>query len=301
MRRRTLMGGIAALALPASAASPLRVVASFTILADLVRQIGGDRVQVSSLVGPEQDMHVFDPRASDVQAVGRGDVMVINGLGLEPWAERLAKAAGFKGRGVVASRGVAALKAGHRHGAESGAAHTHGAEDPHAWQDVANVKLYAANIRDGLTDADPAGAAAYATATTTLLDRLTALEVEIRGAFLAIPRAARTVVTSHEAFSYYGDAYDIDFLAPQGLTTAGEPTPRQIAALVAQIRARKVRALFIEKLGRSPLLAQVARETGVRIGGELYSDALSAPGGPAATYEAMMRHNTRMIAEALRA
>lgn len=299
MRRRMLLGGLTALPFSASAATPLRVVASFTILADLARQIGGPRVEVVSLVGPEQDMHGFDPKPSAVQAVGRADVMLINGLGLEPWAERLGRAAGFKGRGIVASRGVAALKGGHKHGAGT-SGHSHGSEDPHAWQDVGNVKRYAANIREGLAAADPAGAATYQANTTALLDRLGALEVEIRGAYLAIPRPARTVVTSHEAFSYYGDAYDIDFLAPQGLTTAGEPTPRQIAALVNQIKTRKVRALFIEKLGRSPLLAQVARETGVRIGGELYSDALSAADGPAATYEAMMRHNTRMIAEALR-
>jgi zinc/manganese transport system substrate-binding protein len=294
-----MLGGLAALAFPAAAATPLRVVASFTILADLIRQVGGARVEVAALVRPEQDMHAFDPRPSDVAAVARADVVVINGLNLEPWAERLAGAAGFKGRGVVASRGVVALKGGHHHGGESGAPHDHGAQDPHAWQDVANVKLYAANIRDGLAAADPAGAAAYQAGAAALLERLTALDVDIRGAYLAIPREARTVVTSHEAFSYYGDAYDIDFLAPQGLSTATEPTPKQIAALVNQIRTRKVRALFIEKLGRSPLLAQVARETGVKIGGELYSDALSAPEGPAATYEAMMRHNTRLIAGAL--
>lgn len=297
-RRAALAGSLAFVATPLRAAPAIRVVASFSILADLVTQIGGDRVAVTALVGPEHDLHGYDPRASDVQAVGRAQAMVINGFNIEPWAERVTKSAGFKGTSIVASRGVTALKAGGPN--HAGHSHDRGQQDPHAWQNVANVKLYAGNIRDGLIAADPAGAPAYTAAATSLIDRLTALDSDIRSAYLPIPRAARTVITSHDAFSYYGAAYDIDFLAPQGLSTTEEPTPRQIATLIAQVKAKNARALFLEKLGRSPLLQQVSRETGVVIGGELYSDALSVPSGPAATYETMMRHNTRLISEALR-
>lgn len=300
LARRTLLAA-PALLLPraAAAAAPLKVVASMSIIADLVRQVGGARVAVTALIGPEQDAHGYQPRPSDGSAIAAAGLMVINGIGLEPWAERLAAAAGYRGQGVVASRGIRPLIAGegHHHGAEH--EHDHGAFDPHAWQEVANVKAYVTNIRDGLVAADPAGVQAYQAAATQYLDRLNRLELDIQAAWLPIPREQRKVVTSHDAFTYYGDAYGVDFLAPQGLSTEGEPSARDFAALIAQIRAEKVRALFIENISRSTLLEQVARETGVRVGGTLYSDALSRPDGPAATYEAMMRHNTRLLTQAL--
>ncbi|MCX7382127.1 MAG: zinc ABC transporter substrate-binding protein [Alphaproteobacteria bacterium] len=301
--RRTMLAGLPLLpiALPggARAEGKLRVVASFSIIADLVAQVGGARVTVAALVGPDQDMHAFQPRPSDAQAIAAADLLVINGLGLEPWAERLAAAAGYRKAGVVASRGVKALVGGHRHHG-GGQAHDHGAFDPHAWQDVANVRLYVANIRDGLIAADPAGAAAYRAAAVAYLARLDRLELDIKAAFLPIPRTQRLIVTSHEAFNYYGDAYDVDFLAPRGLSSDHEPSAKEIAALVAQIRAEKVRALFLENTAAPGLLRQIARETGVAIGGTLYGDALTGPGGKAASYEAMMRHNTATIVAALR-
>jgi zinc/manganese transport system substrate-binding protein len=227
--------------------------------------------------------------------------MVINGLGFEGWAERLAKSAGFRGAAVVASRGVQALRAaesGHGHG--HGHGHAHGALDPHAWQEVANVKLYVGNIRDGLIAADRANAAAYTAGASAYLARLDALEAEIIAAWAAIPRGARRIVTSHDAFTYYGDAYGVDFAAPQSALSGNDPTPREMAGLIAQIRKENVRALFLENISAGQVLAQISRETGVRIGGRVYSDALSAPGGPAPDYIAMMRHNTRMFTEALR-
>ncbi len=299
LSRRTLLAAPALLLPRAAAAAPLKVVASMSILADLVRQLGGDRVTVLSLIGPEQDAHGFQPRPSDGSAIAAAGLMVINGIGLEPWAERLAAAAGYRGQGVVASRGIRPLIAGEGHHHGGGHAHDHGAYDPHAWQEVANVKLYVGNIRDGLAAADPAGAQAYRAAAAAYLDRLDRLELDIKAAWLPIPRARRKIVTSHDAFTYYGDAYDVDFLAPQGLSTDGEPSARELAALIAQIRAEGVRALFVENISRATLVQQVARETGVAIGGTLYSDALSRPDGPAATYEAMMRHNTQLLTAAL--
>lgn len=279
---------------------PKRVVTSFTILGDLAQQIGEGRVIVRPLAGPDRDLHGFEPRPSDLQAVGQADVMVINGLGLEGWAERVVKTAGFRGKAVVASKGVKVLRTGHKHGAGHAHSHAHGSFDPHAWQDVANAKLYATNIRDGLVAADPAQRAAYETATIRLLDRLDMLDREIRDLLAPIPRTQRRAVTSHEAFAYFADAYDIDMLAVSGTWRDSEPSARELAALAAQVKTQRIRALFLENGGGSAAIQALSRETGVRIGGRLYADALSAPDGEAASYIDMMRHNARAIAAALR-
>lgn len=306
LSRRGMLAGIAGTTVAgvARAAEPMPVVASFSILADLTREAGGPFVRVSALVGPDQNAHAYQPRPSDARAMAEARVMVINGLGFEGWAERLAQSAGFRGTAVVASRGVKALRAaetGHSH-----AGHNHtgdgaqGAVDPHAWQEVANVKRYVANIRDGLATADPANRAGYTAAAANYLARLDALEAEITAAWAAIPRTARRIVTSHDAFTYYGDAYGVDFAAPQSALSANDPTPREMAALVAQIRRDKVRALFLENISAGQVLAQISRETGVHVGGRVFSDALSGPDGPAGSYITMMRHNTRMFTGALR-
>lgn len=298
--RRALLGAPFVIAGAASAQAPLPVVASFAILADIVARVGGARVRVTALAGPGQELHGFQPRPSDAQAVAAARVFVINGLGLEPWAERLGRAAGFKGVGVVASKGVKALVAGvARHGG-GGKAHDHGLHDPHAWQDVANVRLYVANIRDGLIAADPAGAEAYRAGATAYLDRLAVLDADIKAAFLPIPRARRRIVTSHEALNYYADAYDLDILAPRGLSSEQDPSAAEVAALIGQMRRDGITALFLEAGANPALLRQVARDTGARIGATLYPDTLTAADGPAGSYEAMMRYNTARIVEALK-
>ena len=302
MIRPTRRAVLAALLTTPAAAQPApkRVVASFSILADIVQRIGERRVSVRVLAGPDQDLHGFEPRPSDIQSVAQADVMVINGLGLEGWAERIAAAAGFKGTAVVASRGVVALKSGHKHGPGAAAADSHGAFDPHAWQDVANAKRYAANIRDGLAAADPGNAAAYAAAANRYFAELDTLDAEIRTLFDAIPRQRRRAVTSHEAFAYFADAYGVDMLAIAGTWRDAEPSARELAALTAQVKRQQIRALFLESAGNPAALRALAFETGITIGGNLYPDALSPPGGPADTYLAMMRHNARTIAAALR-
>jgi len=309
MLRRRMLGALPVLLWAGTAraqgAPALPVVSSFSILADLVRQVGGARVRVTSLVGPNQDAHAFQPRPSDVRTVGDARVMVINGLGFEEWAEKLVQSAGFRGVPVVATRGVKALRAGesghsHGHGGAGGHGHGHGALDPHAWQEVANVKLYVANIRDGLANADPAGAAAYAVAAAAYTAELDRLEADIRAAWAPIPRERRRVITSHDAFVYYGDAYGVDFRAPQNALSAADPTPRQIAGLIEEIRRNNIRALFVESISNGQVLQQIARETGARIGGKVYSDALSDANGPAPGYIAMMRFNTRQFTDTLR-
>jgi zinc/manganese transport system substrate-binding protein len=284
---RRLLLALPLLPVAARAAAPLSVVASFSILADLVTAVGGARVQVKALVGPNQDLHEFEPRPSDAMAIGAADLFFVNGLGIEGWAIRLSQATHARRPPVVASRGVKAR--GNADGT-----------DPHAWQDVGNAIIYVANIRDALAAADPAGAADYRAAAGAYIAQLRTLDAEVRATFAAIPRAQRRVVTTHDALGYYGAAYGIDFHAPQGFSTENEPSAKALAGLIAQVKREHIRALFLENVGPDVLLATVSRETGVHIGGQLFSDALSPPDGPAATYVAMIRHNTALLAEALR-
>lgn len=281
----------------AQTAEKVKVLASFSILGDLVRQVGGEHVDVDLLVGPNVDMHSFQPSPADSRKLSGAKLVVINGLGLEGWADRLVKAAGYRGARLVASKGVKALS-GHEHGHGEGG---HGRYDPHAWQDARNVKVYVTNIRDALIGADPANKAAYQQNAEDYLGRLDALDRDIRASFADIPKERRRVITTHEAFDYYGDAYDVEFLAAQGVSGDAEPSARDIARLIQQIKKEKITAIFVENVSGARLLDRIAKETGAKVGGTLYSDALSAPGGPGATYIDMMRYNTRAITDALRA
>jgi zinc/manganese transport system substrate-binding protein len=284
---------------PATAQDKVRVVASFSILGDLVRQVGGDRVEVSLLVGPNTDMHGFQPTPAHAKAVAAARLVVINGLGLEGWADRLVKSAGYKGARVVATKGVKALSAeieGHGHNHK----HKHSDRyDPHAWQEVANVKFYVANIRDALVGVDPAGKATYEQNAAAYLQKLDALEAEIKQLLAGLPEKQRRVITSHDAFHYFGDAYGVEFLAAQGAGGETQPSARDVARLIQQIRKEGVKAIFVENISNPRVIEQIARETGVKLGGTLYSDALSDANGPAPTYIDMIRHNAKTIAAAL--
>jgi zinc/manganese transport system substrate-binding protein len=285
---------------PAQAADKVKVVASFSILADLVRQVGGDRVEVMALAGPNADMHVFQPTPADAKTLAAANLAVVNGLGFEGWADRLVKSSGYKGQAIVASKGIKSRAADeHKHG-HGGKGHAHGKSDPHAWQAVANVKTYVANIRDALIAVDAAGKEDYEKAAATYLKQLDALEAEISKAFADIPKPKRRVITSHDAFAYYGNAYGIAFLSPQGVTGDSEPTAKDVAALIRQIKREKVKAVFVENISSPRVIESIAKESGVSMGGTLYSDALSDPSGPAGTYIDMMRHNTRLFAEAMK-
>jgi zinc/manganese transport system substrate-binding protein len=278
----------------------VKVVASFSILGDLVRQVGGDRVEVALLVGPNTDMHGFQPTPAHAKAVAAAKLVVINGLGLEGWADRLVKSAGYKGARVVATKGVKALSAeteGHGHNHK----HKHSDRyDPHAWQEVANVKIYVGNIRDALIAVDPAGKATYEKNTADYLQKLDALEAEIKQMLSGLPEKQRRVITSHDAFHYFGDAYAVEFLAAQGAGGETQPSARDVARLIQQIRKEGVKAIFVENISNPRIIEQIARETGVKLGGTLYSDALSDANGPAPTYIDMMRHNAKTIAAALK-
>ena len=313
-RRRPLRRALAATALAlllapaAHAAGEVPVVASFSILGDLVRQVGGDRVAVQTLVGPGQDAHVFQPAPSDARKLAQARLLVVNGLGYEGWLDRLAQAAGYQGPRVVATQGVRALKgagADHDHDHDDDHdhdhdGHAHGGADPHAWQSVANAQIYVQNISKGLCAADPAGCAGYRANAARTQAELKALDADIRTAWRGVAAAQRKVITSHDAFAYYARAYGVRFMAPQGVSTESEPSARGVARLVRQIRAEGIKALFVEKLADPRLIQQIARETGVQPSGELYSDSLSPEGGPATSYQAMMRHNTQALVKAIK-
>ncbi|HEX8664007.1 MAG TPA: metal ABC transporter substrate-binding protein [Beijerinckiaceae bacterium] len=290
--------GFGALAVAASAqerpAEKPKVVATFSILGDLVRNVGGDRVEVATLVGPDGDAHVYSPTPADGRRLADAALVVANGLKLEGWMGRLIKSSGTKARVVEAAKGVQPIKA-----EEHGHDHGHAEVDPHAWQSVANAKIYVANIRDGLIAADPAGQAAYEANAAAYLARLDALDAEIKAAVEAIPKDRRKIITSHDAFGYFQKAYGIAFIAPQGVSTEAEASAKDVGNIIRQIRREKIPAVFLENVSDPRLAQRIAKESGARIGGRLYSDALSGAGGPAGTYIDMMRHNIRALGAAL--
>ena len=296
-RRRFGVGlalGGALMALPAFGQRKLKVVASFTILADLVAAVGGERIELATLVGADKDAHTYQPTASDSRLVAGAQVLVINGLGFEPWADRLAAAASFRGRRVVATADVPRARhlAGEHHhdgkGADAGA-------DPHMWHDVALARRYVAAIARGLAEADPAGAGDYRRRAEAYDRRLADLDAWVRQQIATVPAAKRRVITGHDAFHYFARAYGVTFRAPQGLSTAQEASARDVARLIRQIRREGIRAIFIENMSNPKLIEQIAREAGGVVGPELFVDALSTPGGPADTYEKMFRHNVAAL------
>jgi zinc/manganese transport system substrate-binding protein len=281
----------------------LPVVASFSILGDFVARVGGERVVVTTLVGPNGDAHVYEPTPADARNVAGAKLVVVNGFGFEGWLKKLAKASGTRAPIVEATKGITPREMAEE--PEEGRAkggdghHDHGAADPHAWQAVGNVKTYVANIRDALTAADPAGKAVYEANAAAYTAEIEALEAEVKAAVAKIPADKRRVITNHDAFGYFAAAYGIAFLAPQGMSTEGEATPKAVAKLIRQIKAEKITAVFIENMSDERLVKRIAQETGVTPGGTLYADALSPKGGPAPTYVDMVRHNVSALTKAM--
>ena len=282
---------------PALAQEKIKVVATFSILGDLVKNVAGDRASVQTLVGADGDAHVYAPSPADARTLTEAKVIFANGLGFEGWITRLVKASGTKATVVTAARGVKPRRTAGAH--SHGDSHAHSEADPHAWQAVSNAKIYVANIRDGLTQADPDGRAVYESNASAYLARLDVLEQEVREAVARIPPERRRIITTHDAFGYFNAAYGIDFVAPQGVSTESEASARDVARIITQIKKLKVPAVFLENVSDSRLIKRIADETGAKIGGTLYSDALTAESGPAPTYIEMMRHNIRTLAEAL--
>jgi zinc/manganese transport system substrate-binding protein len=283
----------------AQATAPVKAVASFSILGDLVRQVGGERVAVEVLVGPGSDAHVFQPTPAQAKLVGQAQIVFSNGLGFEGWMSRLLGTAGYKGRHVVASRGIKPLHNEEAGGHPHTSGHGHEEADPHAWQSVPNVMVYVGNIAKGLCEADASGCDSYQRNAATYNAGLKALDTDIRAIWAAIPATQRKVITSHDAFGYYASAYGVKFLAPQGVSTDSEASAKGVAQLVRQIKKEQIKALFVESISDPRLIAQIGRETGVKPAGELFSDSLSDAKGPAPSYLTMMRFNTTALTQAV--
>jgi len=297
LRKLLAAAGIASAALLSNAsfaAEPLPVVASFSILGDLVRAVGGERVSVTTLVGPDEDAHVFEPRPADARAIVQSRLLVVNGLGYEPWVKKLARSAGYQGETVVASRGVKARLMGEEKGHDD-KGHPHDETDPHAWQNPSNVMLYVRNLSVALSKADPAGSAIYQANTDAYVKELQTLDAWAKAQFAAIPPASRKVITSHDAFGYFAAQYQIKFLAPQGVSTDAQASAKGVAQLIKQIQRERIRAVFVENMSNPKLLAQLGKDAGVTVGPALYVDALSAAGGPADSYLKLMRHNVTQL------
>jgi len=282
---------LGALGTSAALSAPIDVVASFSILGDMVGRVGGDRVALTTIVGPNADTHVYDPTPADAAAVGKAKVFFVSGLGFEGWMDRLVEATGYKGALVVASEGVSS-----RQMDEDGETIT----DPHAWQSLSNGLIYVDNISKGLCAADPEGCPTYEANARSYEAEITALDAEVKAQIASVPEAKRKVITTHDAFGYFGAAYGVQFEAPEGVSTESEASAADVAKLIEQIRSEGVSALFIENMSDGRLIEQIARETGAKLGGELYADALSRPDEGAATYLDMFRHNVSLLVPAMK-
>lgn len=310
-RSALLFSVITLTSLPAGQAfaEPLKVVASFTVIADFAKNVGGDRIALTTLVGPDGDAHVYEPKPADAAAVAAADVVLVNGLHFEGFLQRLVDASATRATVVELAKGVETIGMNpefsdeHEHGAEDHdhEGHDHGDIDPHAFQSIANAKIYVNNIADAFCAADNEGCADYRARAQAYDSRLSALEGEVKAAIAAIPQERRTVITSHDAFGYFAHAYGLTFLAPQGISTEAEPSAADVARLIEQIRHDKASAIFVENITNPRLLQQIATESGIKVGGTLYSDALSGLDGPASTYIDMMRNNVAQLTQAIMA
>jgi len=298
------IGFLAALGLPALPARsddrPVVVVATFSILADLTQRVAGDHAQVLTLVGPNGDAHVYQPGPRESAELATAGVFIANGLGFEPWLDRLVKSSGFEGKLVIASEGVTPLAGAEAHeGEEADAEHDHGATDPHAFQDLSNARIYVANIAKGLADVAPAHAADFKRNADQLSAEIAALDAQLKADFAAIPQERRRILTSHDAFRYFGRAYGIEFVSVQGVSTEAEASTEDLVKIVRQARAGHLSAIFLENMTDPRLAETVAQELGIRMGGELYADALSDPGGPAPDYLSLVRYNAKQLLAAM--
>jgi zinc/manganese transport system substrate-binding protein len=273
-------------AYPVRAQERLNVVASFSILGDLVHNVGGDRVGVTTLVGPDSDVHVYTPAPADAKKIADARLVFVNGLGLEGWLPRLVQSSGGKATIVTTSQGIAPRRLGSD-------------ADPHAWQSVVNAKIYVANIRDALLAAAPRDAETFRANAATYLAKLDALDREVREAIAQIPPTHRKVISTHDAFGYFASAYGIEFIAPLGVSTESEASARDIAGIITQIKTAKIPAVFLENITDPRLMQRIASETGARVGGTLYSDSLTGEKGDAPTYIDMVRHNIKALTSAL--
>ncbi|WBL79796.1 metal ABC transporter substrate-binding protein [Bradyrhizobium xenonodulans] len=284
--RFLLLSVLLMIASPLHAAERLNVVASFSILADFVRNVGGDRINLTTLVGADSDVHVYAPAPGDAKRIAEAKLVIVNGLGLEGWLPRLVQSAGSKAQVVTASVGIAPLKLS-------------SAADPHAWQSVPNARVYVTDIANALAASAPDDAEFFRAQANAYLEKLETLDREVRDAVSKIPLERRKVISTHDAFGYFAAEYGVQFVAPLGVSTETEPSARDIAAIIGQIKAQKIPAVFLENISDDRLIRRIAAETGAKVGGTLISDGLTGEKGPAPTYIDMVRHNIKALTSAL--
>lgn len=281
----------ALLSSPLAMAKTVEAVASFSILGDIVQEVGGEHVKVTTLVGPDGDPHSFEPSPKDSKAINASDVVFVSGLGLEGWIDRLVTASGYKGHLVTASEGVNSRKMD-----EDGKQIT----DPHAWNSMANGVIYATNVMNALIKADPEDADYFRQRGAAYIEQLQKLDTWAKNAFNGIPQSKRKVLTSHDAFGYFGQEYHVSFMAPVGFSTESEASASGVASLIKQIKEQKVKTYFIENQTDPRLVKQIAAASGAQPGGELYPEALSGPQGPATTYVKAFKHNVETIVASMK-
>lgn len=285
-----------------ASAEPLKVVASFSIIGDFAQNVGGDRIELTTLVGPDGDAHVYEPSPADAVSMSKANVVLVNGLNFEGFLKRLVEASATKASVVELTKGIEPLKMQedeHGHGEAGGHGHDHGEFDPHAFQSIGNAKVYVKNIADAFCAADAAGCDTYKANAAAYTAKLDAEDAEVKAAVASIPEEKRTIITSHDAFGYFEHAYGLTFLAPEGISTEAEASAADVAALIKQVRDDKASAIFVENITNPRLVEQIAGETGIKVGGTLYSDALSKADGPASTYIDMMKNNISTIKAAI--
>lgn len=293
-----------------ASADNLKVVASFSVISDLAKNVGGDKIALTTLVGPDGDAHVYEPKPSDAAAVAGADVVLVNGLHFEGFLPRLVEASATKAPIIELTKGVEPLKnaeedhdhaAGetHKHEGEEAGGHDHGAYDPHAFQSISNAKIYVKNIADAFCTADAANCGSYRTNAADYTRKLDETEADVKAAIASIPENKRLVITSHDAFGYFQHEYGLNFLAPEGISTDSEASAADIVALIKQIKEDKASAIFVENITNPRLIEQIASETKLKVGGTLFSDALSKPDEGAGTYIEMMHHNIDTFKKAI--
>ncbi|ESX81850.1 MULTISPECIES: zinc ABC transporter substrate-binding protein AztC [unclassified Mesorhizobium] len=280
-------------------AEPLKVVASFTIIGDFAKNVGGDRIDLTTIVGPNGDAHVYEPSPADAVAMAKADIVLVNGLHFEGFLQRLVDASATKATVAVLTKGVTPINFKPEFAEADAHADGETATDPHAFQSIANAKIYVKNIADAFCTADAAGCDSYKANAAAYTQKLDALEGEVQAAIQSIPQEKRVVITSHDAFGYFEQAYGLTFLAPEGVSTESEPSAADVAKLVSQVKQDKAAAIFVENITNPRLIEQIASETGIKVGGTLYSDALSQPDGPASTYIDLMHNNIAQIKGAI--
>ncbi len=290
--RHFIVGVLSCVLINSAWAEPLQIVTTFSLLQDITQRITQDKAKVYTLVGANEDAHVYEPKPTDIKLLKQSQMVIMNGLGFEGWMERLVQSAQYQGGLVTASEGIKTLSSeeeGEEHAHEEH--HAHGKFDPHAWQNVANVEQYVRNIKNALVKIDSVNAAEYERNAEVYLQELRSLHQWIQQQIATVPLEKRKVITSHDAFRYFEQAYGVQFLAAQGVNTESQSSAKTIAKLIQQMRQEKIKTVFVENISDPRLVSRIAKEANGVLGEPLFSDALSKKGEGAETYIELMKSN----------